>query len=81
MTKQTFKPLGVAFAVALSVAGCRCDDRNTGLTRGEPRLLVESDGVNVEADALDFGTVPMGKRVTAKVSITNVGTGPLQIES
>ena len=81
MTKQTFKPLMVAFAVALSLAGCRCTDGGTGVTRGEPRLLVESDGVNVEADALDFGTVPMGKKVTAKISITNVGTGPLQIES
>lgn len=81
MTKQTFKPLVVAFAVALSLAGCRCADGGTGVTRGEPRLLVESDGVNVEADALDFGTVPMGKKVTAKISITNVGTGPLQIES
>lgn len=81
MTKQTFNPLLVAALAALSVAGCRCEPPGTGQSRGEPRLLVETNGVNAESDTLDFGTVPMGKRVTATINLTNAASGVLQIEA
>jgi hypothetical protein len=82
MGKHTFKPLLLLGALAaISVAGCRCANGSTGLSRGEPRLLVETDGVNIETDTVDFGTVAMGKRVTATVNLTNVGSGRLQVEA
>lgn len=81
MHRQSFKPLMVAALVSLSVAGCRCDGGGTGGIRGEPRLLVDTGGVNAESDTLDFGTVPMGKRVTGVINLANVASGPLQIEA
>ncbi|MBL8917802.1 MAG: hypothetical protein JNJ54_03000 [Myxococcaceae bacterium] len=78
---RTLSPLIVAALTALTVAGCRCEPPGTGRTRGEPRLLVETGGVNVESESLDFGTVPMGKRVTATIFISNAASGPLQIEA
>jgi hypothetical protein len=47
---------------------------------GEPRLVVEVDGVKVAATELDFGTVPMTKKVTQVVTLTNVGRSALRLE-
>ena len=80
MTKWS-APLLFGVVVALSVSGCRCNDPITNRTRGEPRLLVDQGGVNVESDTLDFGAVPMGKRVSAVIYVSNANGGPLQIEA
>jgi hypothetical protein len=81
MTKS-FSPLLWGVVVALSVAGCRgCDTQTTNRSPGEPRLLVEQGGVNVESSTLDFGAVPMGKRVTGVIQVSNVGGSPLEIKS
>ncbi|MDP3500516.1 MAG: hypothetical protein Q8S33_09290 [Myxococcales bacterium] len=47
---------------------------------GEPRLLIETDGVNVATTELDFGTVPMTKRVTRVITLSNVGRSALRLE-
>jgi hypothetical protein len=67
--------------VVITTGGCRCASPQATRTLGEPRLLVDRDGVNVESQTLDFGTVPMGKRVTATVFLSNVASGPLQVEA
>jgi hypothetical protein len=48
---------------------------------GEPRFTLEVDGVNVEATEVDFGIVPMTKKVERVVVVTNIGRGPLQLDS
>jgi hypothetical protein len=82
MHKHSFIPTAVAAVVALTVGGCRCPTGGPiGGIRGEPRLLVETGGLNSESDTLDFGTVPMGKRVTATITISNAASGPLTLEA
>lgn len=70
-----------AFALAMSVTGCRCPGAGTGTLLGEIRIVVDTDGVvTADRDAVyDFGQVPMGKKVTTKLAIQNAGRGPLTL--
>jgi hypothetical protein len=72
----------VAFAALTLVVGCEgCRTQNQTQAVGEPRYTVEVDGVNVEASEVDFGIVPMTKRVEKVVVVTNIGRGALQLDS
>jgi len=51
------------------------------LAFGEPLLLTEVDGLNVEISELDFGTVPMTKKVSRVVTLRNVGRADLRLEA
>ncbi|MDX2011503.1 MAG: choice-of-anchor D domain-containing protein, partial [Myxococcaceae bacterium] len=78
--KLSFR-LAVALAAlgfAVGCEGCRPQDRTDAL--GEPRFTIEVDGVNVEATEVDFGIVPMTKKVERVVTVTNIGRGPLQLD-
>ncbi|MDX2011502.1 MAG: hypothetical protein SFW67_14985, partial [Myxococcaceae bacterium] len=71
----------LALVLSFSVAGCRCGDEGPRTKAfGEPRFVIEVDGVNVEATEVDFGIVPMTKRVEKVVTLTNIGRGPLQFD-
>ncbi|MCA2980591.1 MAG: hypothetical protein INH37_20150, partial [Myxococcaceae bacterium] len=81
MTKWSSAP-GWGLVLVAFLGGCRgCDRSDTQTRTGEPRLLVDQGGAFVESDTLDFGAVPMGKRVTASLSVSNVGGGALQLEA
>ncbi|MBL8923652.1 MAG: hypothetical protein JNJ54_32660 [Myxococcaceae bacterium] len=74
------------FALASSMAvllfgcdGCRPDIKTT--VYGEPRLLIEEGGVNVETTEVNFGSVPMTKKVTRTVIIRNVGRADLRLDA
>lgn len=71
----------LVLSVGVALAGCPgCRPETKGTTYGEPLLLIETDGVNVETTEVDFGTVPMTKKVNRTVIIRNVGRGPLQLD-
>lgn len=81
MTRTSLRALlPLASIVALAACdGCRPTTPNQAIY-GEPRILVEVDGVNVETTELDFGSVPMTKKVTRVVRLTNVGRASLQFD-
>jgi hypothetical protein len=68
-------------AIVLLGAGCEgCRPPVSDRSYGEPRFLLELEGLPVEASEVDFGVVPMTKRVTQKVLLRNVGRGVLRFE-
>jgi hypothetical protein len=71
----------LALAVVVSAVGCRCTVQPPPPAAvGEPRFTIEVDGVNVEATEVDFGIVPMTKRVEKVVVVTNIGRGSLLLD-
>ncbi len=62
--------LTLAASLTVAIVGCEVT------VPGEPRLLVE----NVATTELDFGTVPMTKRVTRAITLSNVGRSNLRLE-
>jgi hypothetical protein len=72
--------LAVAVGAALLVGceGCRPDVKSSVF--GEPLLLIEEGGVNIETTEVNFGTVPMTKKVTRVVTLRNVGRADLRLE-
>jgi hypothetical protein len=62
---RTFRALVLA---ALPIAGCECAAERVGATRGFPSIVEES---------LDFGAVPLGARRLKRVTLKNLGGGPL----
>ncbi len=76
-TLRVFLPAVVLSSLA-ACDGCRPQIRDQ--VYGEPRILVDVDGVNVESTELDFGSVPMTKKVTRVVRLTNVGRAALQFD-
>ncbi|MFZ5440914.1 MAG: choice-of-anchor D domain-containing protein [Myxococcota bacterium] len=73
--------VGLAF---LSLPACRCDDPgNQPKNFGEVRIYyTDADGAQLSGrDGLyDFGTVSMGKKVTQKLTIQNVGRKTLTLQ-
>jgi hypothetical protein len=67
-----------ALSLAVGCEGCRTQNQTQAV--GEPRFSVELDGVNVEATEVDFGIVPMTKKVERVVVVTNIGRGALQFD-
>jgi hypothetical protein len=80
---MTRTPLRALLPLASIVALGACDGCRPMIREqvyGEPRVLVEVDGVNVETTDLDFGSVPMTKKVTRVVRLTNVGRAAMQFD-
>ncbi len=72
-----------AAALALSVAGCRCDGRQPTTSLGELNFVFDQGGVTLTAPDgdFDFGRVAMGTKKTLKVVLQNRGQGALDLES
>ncbi|MCA2980190.1 MAG: hypothetical protein INH37_18120, partial [Myxococcaceae bacterium] len=77
------RALRLAFALAaLNLAvGCEgCRPQMQTQAVGEPRFTVEVNNVNIEATEVDFGVVPMTKKVEKVVVLTNIGRGALRLD-
>ncbi len=71
-------------ALAFASASCRCGQTSGPTTLwGEIRIISDEGGVQVGGDdgTYDFGTVPMGTKLTRQVTVQNVGRGALNIDS
>ncbi len=73
--------LTLVASLAVAMVGCEgCRTTNRTSVYGEPVLLIDKDGANVATTEVDFGTVPMTKKVTRVVTLRNVGRAPLRLE-
>ncbi len=82
MTKSSKVFLSGVVALAMAVSSCRGCDTIQQHSYGEIRIVSTIDGVtqSLETGSYDFGPVAMGKTVTMKLTVQNVGAGTLSIE-
>lgn len=79
---RSFARLAMALgAIVLSLQGCRCD-RTIKTQTGQIQFVYTVGGVQLSGPdgTYDFGTVSMGKTVTQKVTIQNVGLGTMSVQ-
>lgn len=72
MLRTPSAPLAaLALGLALSVAGCNCDDTTTSGTSGE---------LQTDATSIVFGELCLGGSRTEVITLTNVGSGELNVQ-
>ena len=84
MIKSSTKLLAFGSFLALLTQGCEgCRTQVPPRSKGEVRIIyTDSNNVQMSGDngVYDFGTVSMGKTVTQKLTVQNVGLGTLTIQ-
>jgi hypothetical protein len=70
-------------ALALALAGCRCDGPTATNKAGDLNFVYDQGGVTITGPQgdLNFGKVAMGVKKTLKLTLQNRGDGPLDLVS